>query len=620
MQRLLFLILILLGGVAPAMAGESRLDFAHWRTLPVQDEGRRKPFDTLARETIYSMTGRSGIADPDSGRFLPATELYMALLFDNPIWDQPLDDRALSRTRDPDAYADRWDQTPLFPIGSTALKDFLNLPKSQKYLSPSELRKLTVSMPDSDKSIPLFDYANTLSHEESQSLSPVEKSIVELVNRYKQFAMVRMGLKIAILPIPESKHQDWASLLQLMIEDDQLLADDPSLAKTCELFRKTGVKDAFLNARKAFRDHDEKAFTESTDAFMSHLRDIGEKLAQENYEYRIKLKKADGQDVERVDRGDYPSMRRMKVEAGYNHWKPFRIAWILSLAACFAALTAKRFPKNSAVIVSRCLYWLSIIALFVGFTVRSIIAGRAPITNMYESLLSVGLAVAVMGVLCEWFTRKRFYLIEASCVSSLVLILADVFCDPAIRPLMPVLRTGFLLWTHVTTIMVSYAAFTRVWILSNISLGYVFAPNAGRNFKHDLDRLALLLLRIGVFLLTVGTLLGAVWGDYAWGRFWGWDPKEVWALISLLFYVNILHARYVGWLADFGVAFWAALTFLVIGMTYYGVNFMLPSGLHSYGTGSGANNFYVFIPVLIQLAYLATTAFANSQSKCIEKR
>jgi ABC-type transport system involved in cytochrome c biogenesis permease subunit len=353
---------------------------------------------------------------------------------------------------------------------------------------------------------------------------------------------------------------------------------------------------------------------------MANLREIGEKLSRENYDYRIALKKSSGDETAKVDRGEYPPIDRMELESGYNRWKPFRIAWILSLAACIAALTAKRFPKNSAVIVSRCLYWLSIIALFVGFTVRSIIADRAPITNMYESLLSVGLAVAMMGVLCEWFTRKRFYLIEASCVSSLVLILADIFCDPAIRPLMPVLRSSFWLWTHVTTIMVSYAAFTRVWILANISLGYVFAPNADRSFKHDLDRLTLLLLRIGVFLLTVGTLLGAVWGDYAWGRFWGWDPKEVWALISLLFYVNILHARYVGWLADFGVAFWSAFTFLVIVMTYYGVNFVLPSGLHSYGGGSSANNFYIFIPILVQLAYLATAAFASSRSKLLRTK
>jgi ABC-type transport system involved in cytochrome c biogenesis permease subunit len=94
-------------------------------------------------------------------------------------------------------------------------------------------------------------------------------------------------------------------------------------------------------------------------------------------------------------------------------------------------------------------------------------------------------------------------------------------------------------------------------------------------------------IQITVLLLTAGTILGALWGDKAWGRFWGWDPKEVWALVSLLVYILILHARYVGWSGDFGMAVAAVLGATAVLFTWYGVNFLLNTGMHSYGTGSG---------------------------------
>ena len=90
-----------------------------------------------------------------------------------------------------------------------------------------------------------------------------------------------------------------------------------------------------------------------------------------------------------------------------------------------------------------------------------------------------------------------------------------------------------------------------------------------------------------MLLLAAGTILGALWADKAWGRFWAWDPKEVWALISLLVYVLILHARYIGWSGDFGMAVAAVLGATAVLFTWYGVNFLLGSGMHSYGSGAG---------------------------------
>ena len=105
-------------------------------------------------------------------------------------------------------------------------------------------------------------------------------------------------------------------------------------------------------------------------------------------------------------------------------------------------------------------------------------------------------------------------------------------------------------------------------------------------------------------LIAAGTILGGIWADYSWGRFWGWDPKEVWALIVLLSYVVILHARFTGWIQHFGFAAWTVLSFLSVLMAWYGVNFVLGVGLHSYGFSTGGRG-AVAIFVAVQVVYVA---------------
>ena len=111
-------------------------------------------------------------------------------------------------------------------------------------------------------------------------------------------------------------------------------------------------------------------------------------------------------------------------------------------------------------------------------------------------------------------------------------------------------------------------------------------------------------IQITVLLLAAGTILGALWADKAWGRFWAWDPKEVWALISLLAYLGFLHARHIGWLGAFGMAMTAVLGASAVGFTWYGVNFLLGSGMHSYGSGAGGQ-WQVGTAAAVQLLFLA---------------
>lgn len=183
-------------------------------------------------------------------------------------------------------------------------------------------------------------------------------------------------------------------------------------------------------------------------------------------------------------------------------------------------------------------------------------------------------------------------------------------------PLQPVLRDQFWLLVHVLTIVSSYGAGALAWGVGLIGLGYyllgsyrpIMAPSAagptvvGYRAPEAAGVMAGYVykaVQVAVLLLAAGTLLGALWADVAWGRFWGWDPKEVWALISLLVYLAVLHGRYAGWVGNFGLIAGTVAGATAIVMSWYGVNFVLGKGLHSYGFGEGETaNTYVLAVVL----------------------
>jgi ABC-type transport system involved in cytochrome c biogenesis permease subunit len=117
---------------------------------------------------------------------------------------------------------------------------------------------------------------------------------------------------------------------------------------------------------------------------------------------------------------------------------------------------------------------------------------------------------------------------------------------------------------------------------------FLFAPSR-ESLHRTLTLYLYRSLQVGTLFLAVGTLLGGVWASYSWGRFWGWDPKETWALIALLGYLAVLHGRLAGWLGGFGLALGAIGAFLLVLMAWYGVNYVLGTGLHAYGFGSGGS-------------------------------
>jgi ABC-type transport system involved in cytochrome c biogenesis permease subunit len=215
-------------------------------------------------------------------------------------------------------------------------------------------------------------------------------------------------------------------------------------------------------------------------------------------------------------------------------------------------------------------------------------------------------------ILYLW-SRQAVTMIVACTVATFGLILADsapAILDSGIRPLVPVLRSNYWLTIHVLTITLGYSAFALTLGLANVSLyQFIRSGLAGsvstdaRNRIQSLNQLAYRATQFGVVLLAAGTILGGVWADYSWGRFWGWDPKEVWALTALLCYLVILHARYTNWVGQFGFAALSVLMFLSVIMAWYGVNFVLGVGLHSYGFSTGGRG-YVAGFTALQLGYV----------------
>ena len=229
---------------------------------------------------------------------------------------------------------------------------------------------------------------------------------------------------------------------------------------------------------------------------------------------------------------------------------------------------------------------------------------------MYESVVYVGLGIAVFGLIFELIYRKQFILTAAAALATIALILADncpAVLDASLRPLQPVLRSNFWLVTHVMTITLSYAALALALGIGNITLGYYLMGSGDQPTIRSLTDFTYRALQVGVLLLAAGTILGGVWADYSWGRFWGWDPKEVWALVALLGYLAVLHARFAGWIRDFGVAALSVICFSLVVMAWYGVNFVLGAGLHSYGFGGGGAP-YVFGAIGLQSLFVAAAA------------
>ena len=321
----------------------------------------------------------------------------------------------------------------------------------------------------------------------------------------------------------------------------------------------------------------------------------------------------------------YPRDQQLRLEYFYNHFEAFyRAIWCygIALVILITAHLRKRGRALQYIGVAVAIVGLAFQA--AGIVMRCMIAGRPPVTNMYESIIWVSFAVSFFGMIFFARYRAPIYLLAALPVTLTALLLVHqmpIAMPSSIDPLVPVLRDNFWLTIHVLTITLSYAAFALAMGFGHLLLWrYARNPEAARA-DAPMHFWLYRVLQLGVLLLAAGTILGGVWANYSWGRFWGWDPKETWALIALLCYILALHGRLADWWTQFGLAVASVVCFLAVLMAWYGVNFVLGKGLHSYGFGIGGET-YVAIFVALDLLFVvfAIWRYRKSASAAVAPR
>ena len=295
---------------------------------------------------------------------------------------------------------------------------------------------------------------------------------------------------------------------------------------------------------------------------------------------------------------------KISLELAYAKMRLPLLSLLLSLVALASMVLLKTFSVPLALAGGVLLIQTTLIIL------RIIISGRAPITNMYETVLFSGYGALILALVIGYLKKEYLFVylgLAYNACTLLMLNFADGMLSEEINPLVPVLRDNFWLSTHVTMVILSYGALALSWILANTVLFKRRFTGLTPKQERYYAGMAHSCLKYGVVLLAGGIILGGVWADYSWGRFWGWDPKETGSLIALCLYTAILHGRHTNWISDHRFMTFTAAAFLSIMMAWFGVNYILASGLHSYGFSEGGAIFLGSF-FAAQLLFLAATA------------
>ncbi|WP_104697039.1 MULTISPECIES: cytochrome c biogenesis protein CcsA [unclassified Helicobacter] len=314
----------------------------------------------------------------------------------------------------------------------------------------------------------------------------------------------------------------------------------------------------------------------------------------------------------------YLPEKKVKAEIFLNQSNFFGkliLPYLVLGALLFVYMICCIFKDNKVVPwVSRGIYALMVVCVVFhtsGLLLRWYVSDHSPWSNAYESMLYITWASAFAGV--AFFRRYDFALSASMLLSGIGLFVANLgFMDPQITPLVPVLKS-YWLNIHVSTIMSGYAFLGLCFILGVMTLVFFIFRKSERN-RVDRSIISLHLLNevsmiLGVLMLTVGNFLGAVWANESWGRYWSWDPKETWALVSIGVYAIILHFRMLGIKSSYFFASASVIGFYSILMTYFGVNYYL-SGMHSYAAGDPLpipTFVYYFTGAMILLIIVAGT-------------
>lgn len=508
--------------------------------LLIQDfQGRLKPVNTYALEALRKVYKK------DYFNGLTAEQVMLSAQLDPYYWEEQklihVKSNALGKTISDELGVEN---------GSTSINNFFNNAREKYYLD---------------------EMLQNAQIKKNMERTATDKEIINLDERFNVLTSVISGNVLKLYPLKNDKNNNWV----IGFDADLIEKNDTLIAKMHQNYMRSLAKAV------ATGDYTE---------------------ADKNLEIIKKYQLENGGKI-------IPNVAKTQLEIKYNRWNIFKKLMLFYMFFGFtlliiAFITLFRKPSKSINILSKILTNLITISLIfhvIGLGVRWYISGHAPWSDGYESILFVACISIFIGLIFS-FGKSKFILAATVIFSALLLGIAHgSTMNPEITNLVPVLKSYWLM-IHVAVITASYAFLGLGALLGFFVLLLFILKNKENETRINLtiDELTYvneLTLTVGLFTLSIGTFLGGIWANESWGRYWSWDPKEVWSLISMMIYVFILHMRMVPGLRGkfiFNLAsLWAISTLI---MTFFGVNFYL-SGMHSYAAGDP-----VPIPVWVYVA------------------
>jgi ABC-type transport system involved in cytochrome c biogenesis permease subunit len=494
--------------------------------LPIQDGGRIKPLSTYADFTLLALNGKR-TTTTSSGERLSATEWLLDALF----------------------YPDFAAEQAVFLVQDDAVIEAIGLD------IPGRRKRDRYSFAEIQPGLPkLMSLAHDYSAIEAKNQTSLQSQIVFLAESVMSFVRVTRHETLALVP-PVSGTDEWQT---------------PS-----ELLARASAHEALPEAHAALLASFESLWKQggSPASFESELAAVHARV--------VEMATA---------RGEYG-----KIDLEIQYYKAQLLTW--SLVCFVVSFVVAAFmwlrPKSRALYtVTSAGVLVASLLLVATIVFRCVIRGRPPVSTLYETVLFVTAVGTLIALALEWINRARIAVSAAALLGMVGVFIANGYETLDKKDTMPslvaVLDTNFWLATHVTAITVGYSAGLLAALLGSIYLLSRAARvrQSDRAYYSALSRMVYGVLCFGLIFATVGTILGGIWANDSWGRFWGWDPKENGALLIVLTQIVILHARMGGYLRDHGLCMAAAFGGTVVAFSWWGVN-LLGVGLHSYGFTSG---------------------------------
>ena len=513
--------------------------------LIVQDtKGRMKPIDTLATE-ILAKIHRSASLKVGSQKLTP-NQVILGMMIR------------------PDIYK----EVKLIRTGNKNINLAIGAKADAKYVSFAQFFQDAVNM----RGYKLASLVDEAARKAPKDRNRLDKKALAIDERVNVVYMVFTGSLLKIWPKPNDVNNKWFATI------DALEKFPPEDAQKVRILALT----YFTAIDKSLQSGDWSA----SNAALA-------KIAHYQKEYGAAV---------------YPSANKIKAEIFYNHSNIFEILWplyfvigFILLILSFIKILKPKFEMSKITKGSLILLGILFVAHTLGLALRGYISGHAPWSNGFESMTYIAWATVLAGFIFS--KQSPITLASTSILAGLILFVAHLsWMNPQITNLVPVLQS-YWLDIHVSMITASYGFLGLGALLGFITLLLYIALNEKNKEQillsiKELNAINEMGLLIGLVMITVGNFLGAVWANESWGRYWSWDPKETWALVTILVYAVVVHLRFIKSIYnDFNYSMISLLAFTSVLMTYFGVNYYL-AGMHSYAKGDP-----VPIPDFVPLTY-----------------